>query len=118
MFGTTPEAVRALNQLPADKNVKIGEELFVPSIGAVGDSAPLANAANAMGITPAPSSPPTPENPETVMYSTGGGPLRPMIVFKTGSDESVFDLVEKLGIDPEEVIFTPDGRVLYPKKAP
>ena len=35
MFSTTTENIRALNQFPADKVLKEGNELFVPSIGAV-----------------------------------------------------------------------------------
>lgn len=35
MFSTTPENIRALNKLPANKQVKEGEEIVVPSIGAV-----------------------------------------------------------------------------------
>jgi LysM repeat protein len=35
MFSTTPENIRALNKLPASKQVKEGEEIIVPSLGAV-----------------------------------------------------------------------------------
>jgi LysM repeat protein len=35
MFSTTTENIRALNQFPSDKVLKEGDELFVPSIGAV-----------------------------------------------------------------------------------
>ena len=35
MFSTTTENIRALNKLPADKVLKEGNELFVPSVGAV-----------------------------------------------------------------------------------
>ena len=35
MFSTTPENIRALNKLPAEKVVKEGEEIVVPSLGAV-----------------------------------------------------------------------------------
>ena len=35
MFSTTQENIRALNKLPAGKNVKEGDEIIVPSLGAV-----------------------------------------------------------------------------------
>lgn len=35
MFSTTTENIRALNKFPADKVLKEGNELFVPSVGAV-----------------------------------------------------------------------------------
>ena len=35
MFSTTPQNIRALNKLSADKVVKEGEEIVVPSLGAV-----------------------------------------------------------------------------------
>ncbi len=35
MFSTTTENIRALNKFPADKILKEGNELFVPSVGAV-----------------------------------------------------------------------------------
>lgn len=35
MFSTTPENIRALNKLPASKVVKEGDEIVVPSLGAV-----------------------------------------------------------------------------------
>jgi LysM repeat protein len=35
MFSTTQENIRAMNKLPADTNVKEGDEIIVPSLGAV-----------------------------------------------------------------------------------
>jgi murein DD-endopeptidase MepM/ murein hydrolase activator NlpD len=35
MFSTTVANIRAMNQLPADKELKEGEEVYVPTVGAV-----------------------------------------------------------------------------------
>ena len=35
LFNTTPEKIREMNKLPADRKLKEGEEVVVPSLGAV-----------------------------------------------------------------------------------
>jgi spore germination protein YaaH len=35
MFSTTVANIRAMNQLPADKEMKEGDEVYVPTVGAV-----------------------------------------------------------------------------------